>query len=456
VSPRAGVRIDSAPVSAPIVEELRELIAIPSVSADVAQAAEVRRAAEWVRDFIRRAGGQADLVETHAQPLVIGELRASESPETAPTILVYGHFDVQPPSPLELWESDPFDLVERDGWYFARGITDDKGQLYALLRAAADLAAEGALPVNVRIASDGEEEVGGDSIVAWVQSDDRRADACVIFDGGMERRDVPQFCTGTRGLVAFDLVVRTGARDMHSGMYGNAALNATHALIQTLASVLPRDGRAPEPLRAGVEPPTDDERAGWRQLPSGGELLELQGAIPYDDRAADEFWLRTTAETSVDVNGIIGGKPGLRNTTIPVAAAANFTVRLAPGQDVATVAAAVDRLVREAVPLGAEIELRSDEGTPASIVDPDTPAVTLGKEAFERVFGRPPLLARGGGTLPIMAALTGRGIPTILTGVGLPESNVHSPNEKLPVDYLTKAYQAGRELFTAFADLPRS
>lgn len=444
-----------ARVSAPVVEELRELISIPSVSADAGHAAEVRRAAEWVRDFIQRAGGDAELVETTAQPLVIGELRASDSPETAPTVLLYGHFDVQPPAPLDLWDSDPFDLVERDGWYFARGITDDKGQLYALLRAAADLAAEGSLPVNVRIASDGEEEIGGDSIVKWVQSDERGADVCIIFDGGMERRDVPQFCTGTRGLVAFDLVVRSGARDLHSGMYGNAALNATHALMQTLSGVLPRDGRVPNALREGIIPPTDEERAGWHQLPRGEELLELQGAQPYDERAADEFWLRTTAETSVDVNGIIGGKPGLRNTTVPVSAEANFTVRLAPGQDVATVGAAVEQLLREAAPPGAELELRADEGTPASVVDPDTPAIRLGMEAFERVFGRAPILARGGGTLPIMAAVTGRGIPTILTGVGLPESNVHSPNERLPVDYLTKAYDAGRELYLAFADLPR-
>jgi acetylornithine deacetylase/succinyl-diaminopimelate desuccinylase-like protein len=442
-------------MSAPVVEELRELISIPSVSADAGHADEVRRAAEWVRDFIRRAGGEAELVETEAQPLVIGELRASESPETAPTVLLYGHFDVQPPTPLDLWDSDPFDLVERDGWYFARGITDDKGQLYALLRAAADLASEGSLPVNVRIASDGEEEIGGDSIVKWVEADERGADVCVIFDGGMERRDVPQFCTGTRGLVAFDLTVRSGARDMHSGMYGNAALNATHALMQALSGVLPRNGRVPDALREGIITPTDEERAGWHQLPSGADLLELQGAQPYDERAAEEFWLRTTAETSVDVNGIIGGKPGLRNTTVPVAAEANFTVRLAPGQDVETIKGAVERLIREAAPAGADVDLRAELGTPASVVDPDTPAIRLGMEAFERVFGRPPLLARGGGTLPIMAAVTGRGIPTILTGVGLPESNVHSPNEKLPVDYLTKAYDAGRELYLAFADLPR-
>ena len=437
------------------VDELRELIAIPSVSADPAHAGDVRRAGEWVRDFIVAAGGEADLVETDAQPLVIGEIKASDQPEEAPTVLVYGHFDVQPPAPIDLWESDPFDLVERDDWFVARGVTDDKGQLYAVLRAAADLKAEGALPVNVRIGSDGEEEIGGHSIVDWVDADVGPADVCVIFDGGMERRGIPQFCTGTRGLLAFDLYVRTGERDLHSGMYGNAALNATHALMQTLSGILPRNGRLPDALREGIVTPTDEERAGWNQLPRGVEMLSEQGARPYDERGAEEFWLRTTAESSVDVNGILGGKPGLRNTTVPVAAEANFTVRLAPGQKVETIAAAVERLIREAAPPEADVDLRFDGGTPASVVDPDSPAIRLGMEAFERAFGRPPLLVRGGGTLPIMAAVTEKGIPTVLTGVGLPESNVHSPNEKLPVEYLDKAYEAARELYLAFADLPR-
>jgi acetylornithine deacetylase/succinyl-diaminopimelate desuccinylase-like protein len=158
----------------------------------------------------------------------------------------------------------------------------------------------------------------------------------------------------------------------------------------------------------------------------------------------------------VDVNGILGGKPGLKNTTVVTSAQANFTVRLAPGQDVETIRAAVERLVREAAPEGAEIELKSDRGTPASVVDPKSAPIQLGLKAFEKVFGREPLLIRGGGTLPIMAALTQRGIPVVLTGVALPESSVHSPNEKLPVEYVTKARDAARELYLAFADLPRS
>ena len=436
------------------LEELWDLLRIPSVSADPSHADDVRRAGEWVRDLVRTAG-EAELVETSRQPLVIGEIPASRDGASAPTVLVYGHFDVQPPAPVELWDSDPFEPEVRDDWVFARGIADDKGQLYSVLRAAIDLAQAGELPVNVRVASDGEEEIGGSSVVDWVLADERGADVCVIFDGGMERRDIPQFCTGTRGLLAFDLDVRTGQRDLHSGMYGNAALNAIHALMQALGGILPRDGRLPEALRQGIIPATPEEQEGWAAIPSGAEMLGNAGATPYDSRAADEFWLRTTAESSVDVNGILGGKPGLRNTTTVTSAEANFTVRLAPGQDTETIREAVERLIAEAAPEGAEVDLRYEGGTPAAVVDPRSAPIQLGLKAFEKVFGREPLLVRGGGTLPIMAALTEKGIPVVLTGVALPESSVHSPNEKLPLEYLGKARDAARELFLGFADLPR-
>ena len=180
-----------------------------------------------------------------ARPLVVGEIRASSAAESAPTMLCYGHFDVQPPAPLDLWESDPFEATIRDEWLYARGVADDKGQLWMLLHAAGLLAAEGALPINIRIVSDGEEEVGGQSIVEFLQQDERGADACVIFDGGMESRDLPALSIATRGLAAFNLRVRTGQRDLHSGMYGNAAMNAIHALLETLGGILPRDGRVP-------------------------------------------------------------------------------------------------------------------------------------------------------------------------------------------------------------------
>ena len=241
-----------------LVAELAELIAIPSVSADPAHSADVAaRGRVGRRRSCASAGGSAEVIPWGERPLVVGEIRASQSPDSAPTILCYGHFDVQPPDPLELWESAPFELVERDGWLYARGIADDKGQLYMLLKAAELLAAAGELPVNLRIACDGEEEVGGHSIVDWIAADERGADAAIVFDSGMVERDVPGFNIAVRGVCYFHVKVRTGSRDLHSGMYGGASLNALHALMQTLSGVLPRDGRLPEPLRAGIVPPSD-------------------------------------------------------------------------------------------------------------------------------------------------------------------------------------------------------
>ena len=435
------------------LDELSELLRIPSVSADPQHAGDVRRAGEWVRDFVRRAGGEAELQETDSQPLVVGDIPASSGDGDAPTILVYGHFDVQPPAPLELWDSDPFEPTIRDEWIYARGVADDKGQLWTLLKGAALLATDGALPVHLRIACDGEEEIGGHSIVEFLANDERGADACIIFDSAMERRGVPAVCTGTRGVMSFELQVRSGARDLHSGVFGNAALNATHALMQALGGIMPRGGRLPEALREGIEPPSDEERASWNELTSGAEALRAAGAVPYDADAADEFHLRTTAEPSVDVNGILGGKPGLPNTTIPVAAQANFSVRLAPGQDVSTVAAAVERLIREAAPAGAEIDLQLRGGAPPGLVSPDEPAVQIALEAFEHVMGTRPLLSRSGGTLPIVPALVDNGIPTILSGIATPESNIHSPNERVLLEYLPLGVDIARELYTRLGAL---
>jgi acetylornithine deacetylase/succinyl-diaminopimelate desuccinylase-like protein len=435
------------------LDELSEWLRIPSVSADPAHADDVRRAGEWLCEFVRRAGGECELQEWGTRPLAVGEVPASNDRDGAPTVLCYGHFDVQPPAPLDLWESDPFEPTIRDEWLYARGVADDKGQLYMLLKAAELLARDGALPVNLRFVCDGEEEIGGQTVVEFLRKDDRGADVCVIFDGGMLRRDVPVFDLATRGLVGFDLRVRAGERDLHSGMYGNAAMNAVHALLQALDGVLPRHGRLPEALREGIVPPTPEEVAAWKELQPGGEALAEQGAVPYDERAADEFYTRTWAEPSVDVNGILGGKPGLRNTTIPAVAEAMFSVRLAPGQDPKTIGAAVERLIREAAPAGAEVELRTETPTAPGLVDPDAPPIQLGLEAFERALGTRPLLVRAGGTLPIMPALADAGIPTVLTGFALPESHVHSPNERLLVHYVPQGVNAARELFTSFGAL---
>jgi acetylornithine deacetylase/succinyl-diaminopimelate desuccinylase-like protein len=433
--------------------ELAELIAIPSVSADPAHRDDVKRAGEWVCELIRRIGGTAELTPFGERELVLGEIPASNGAGDVPTILVYNHFDVQPPAPLELWESDPFELEVRGEWAYARGVADDKGQLWLVLKAAQRLVDAGALPVNLRIAYDGEEEIGGHTIADWIAQDERGADACVIFDGGMLRRDVPTIELATRGLVGLEVKVRTGERDLHSGMYGGAALNAIHVLTRCLDAVLAGpDGRLPEPLRAGIAAPTAEELDAWSQLPSGAEAIAEAGAQPLDAKAGEEFYVRTWAEPSADVNGIIGGKPGVRNTTLSVEASAEFSIRLAPGQDADTIGAAAERLLRDAAPEGAELEI-AVEGSNPGLVRADAPAVQLAVEAFEQTLGKRPLLTRVGGSIPLMPALSEKGIDTILSGFALPESNVHSPNERFLVEYFAAGIDTVAALFTALGRL---
>ncbi len=433
-------------------DELAEFLRIPSISADAAHAGDVKRAAGWVCSLIRDAGGECEVIDWHGQPLAIGEIKSSGGGE-APTVLCYGHFDVQPPDPLELWDSPPFEPEIRDGYLYGRGAVDDKGQLYMLLAAARELARAGELPVNVRFCCDGEEETGGHSIVEFLQADERGADAAIIFDSGMIRRDVPAFNLATRGMAYFHVTVRTGERDLHSGVYGGAALNAAHALIRALDALIARDGTLVESLRRGIAPPTDDELAGWEELPAGGDELADQGAQAKDERAAEDFYLRTFAEPALDVNGIATGSPLLQKTVLPVEAVANLSIRLAPGQDVDEIAPEVERILRAAAPAGADLEVELWSSSPPGLVPSDAKAVQLGLDAFERVLGKRPALIRTGGSLPIVPALADKGIPTVITGFGLPDSQIHSPNERLVAEYVTTGTAAARELLLAFKDL---
>ena len=435
-------------------DELQEFLRIPSVSADPALTARVREAGEWVCEFVRGAGGTAELLDWHGQPLAIGDIRASRDAESAPTVLCYGHFDVQPPDPLGLWESPPFEPEIRGEYLYGRGVADDKGQLYMLLSAARGLAQAGELPVNVRFACDGEEETGGHSILDYLQSDDGRgADAAIIFDTGMIDRGVPAFNIATRGLVYFHVTLRTGERDLHSGVFGGAALNAAHALVRTLGAVVAADGRLAEPLRQGIEPPSAEELAGWRSLPSGGQELSAQGANPADARAADEFYVRTFAEPALDINGVESGSPHLQKTVLPVQASANVSIRLAPVQDVSQIATAFEQMLRGAAPDGAQLDVELWSSAPPGLVSPDARAVQLGLAAFERVLGVRPALIRSGGTLPIVPALSDLGIPSIITGFSLPDANIHSPNESMLVEYFPLGISAATALLQEFAAL---
>ena len=433
--------------------ELSDFLRIPSISADPARSEDIAAAADWIVGLVHRAGGEAAVVERGGRPLVDALIPASRNPAAANVILCYGHFDVQPPEPLELWDSDPFAPEVRDGWLYARGVADDKGQLWALLRAAADLAAEGDLPVNVRFCCDGEEEIGGTSTVEFLEHEAGDAKACVIFDAPMLDAETPVFTVGSRGTLYLHLEVRTGERDLHSGMYGGAALNALHVLVASLNRVLQVGGRLPQPLQTDLLAPDDGEIEGWRALPNGADLLEAQGAVPADEAAADEFYLRTWVLPSLDINGIEGGSPVLQKTIVTSSARANLSMRLAPGQTIERLVPILDRLLSDGLPefarLTVEVVASCDPGLAAA----DSRAVALAADAFERATGKRPLLLRSGGSLPIMPLLDRLGIPAVVTGFDCPAGNAHAPNERMLVDHLALAIAAAREVFLSFADL---
>jgi acetylornithine deacetylase/succinyl-diaminopimelate desuccinylase-like protein len=223
--------------------------------------------------------------------------------------------------------------------------------------------------------------------------------------------------------------------------------------METLTTLIARNGRLAEPLRKGIAPPTDEELAGWRELPSGDAERTDQGARPLDPRAAEEFYVRTFAEPALDVNGIESGSPHLQKTVLPVEAVANLSIRLAPGQRVEEIAPEVERLLREAAPEGADLDVELWSSSPPGLVPPDSRAIQLGLDAFERALGVRPALVRSGGTLPIVPALADKGIPTIITGFGLPDSNIHSPNERLVAEYVPLGIAAARELLRELAHL---
>jgi acetylornithine deacetylase/succinyl-diaminopimelate desuccinylase-like protein len=240
---------------------------------------------------------------------------------------------------------------------------------------------------------------------------------------------------------------------MHSGVYGGAALNAMHALLQVLDAVVPREGRVPEPLRAGVVSPAADEVAGWNALPTGATELEAAGARPADARGADEFYIRTWAEPSIDINGIAGGSPTLQKTVIPVEAVANVSIRMVGNQDPEEITRTFERLLREAAPAGAEVSVERWSSAPPGLIDAAADAIRLAQDAFEEVVGARPLLIRTGGAIPLVSALAARGVPTVVTGFALNDSNVHSPNERLVASYLELGVDTVCEIFRRLGTL---
>ena len=447
----AQIHLKKPDISDTELAELSELLRIPSISADPSHEGDIRAAADWLATLFRSAGADVQLVERNGRPIIDALVRSGAT--GAPLVLCYGHFDVQSPAPLELWESEPFSPEVRDGWLYARGVADDKGGAWALARAALDLSAAGVLPVDVRFLLDCEEEVGGTSILVYLEETRSSERVCVIFDAPMLDDETPALGIATRGTLYLHVEVRTGERDLHSGAYGGAALNALHVLVDVLARVLPRDGRLPDVLQVGVVPPTAAEFEEWERLPGGSGQLAAQGAVPSDEAAAREFYLRTWALPSLDVNGIEGGSPVLQRTIVTSAARANLSMRLAPGQTVERLLPVLRGELTRDLPPGARVEVTHVASCDPGSTPADAPALELAAAAIERATGVRPLRLRGGGSLPIFPLLERLGIPVVATGFDVPSGNVHAPNERMRLANLGLALASARELFLAFSEL---
>jgi acetylornithine deacetylase/succinyl-diaminopimelate desuccinylase-like protein len=416
-----------------LLDDLTELLRIPSVSAGRPNPDAIRRAAEWVRDRVLRSGGEAELIGAK-NPIVYGELKANRP--DAPDVIVYGHYDVQDIGPPDEWLSAPFEPTVRDGRLYARGSSDDKGNVLPLVHAACEMFAAGELPVNVRLLIEGEEEAGSEQVMDWIAADQRGADAAIVFDSAMASEDLPAITTACRGLVGATVTVRVAERDMHSGLYGGVAPNAVHVLLRMLDAVVPAPGeRLRDELRAGVSPVSESERASWADLPPDPEFHEKTGAQP-----------------DLEVNGVIAGATDELRTIIPAAAKANLSLRTAPGQRSADLAPVLERLLREAAPADVEVDIAIHVAEPAEF-DPDSPPLVLAREAFERATGRPPALIRSGGTIPILAAFSERGIQTIVSGFALPDDAIHAPNESYRLESIELNEKTSRALLEELGKL---
>jgi acetylornithine deacetylase/succinyl-diaminopimelate desuccinylase-like protein len=436
-----------------LLAELFAFIRIPSISSGDGDPADLRRAAQWVCDRVLDAGGEAAVLETAGNPLAVGHV-LSGRPD-APQLLLYGHYDVQTVAPLDAWESPPFEPEVRDGWIYGRGASDDKGNFHALLAPLVDLARAGELACDVTVVSDGEEEVGGDTVVRWLEAERTPFDAAVVFDSGMVARGRPALTTAVRGVMTGRLRVQTGERDVHSGMYGGAALNAAHVLADLIAGTRAVGGRLAPALEEGIVPPTPAEVASWATLPTGAEELALAGIGALDEQALAEFHERTTSRPTFDVNAITCRDARQERTIIPSEAEAAISMRLAPGQDSGAIWAALVRHLEDAAPAGADITVTPSNRSDGCAFDPELPALRLARAAIAEATGTDCALVRSGGAIPLLPALARRGTPAILTGAALPEDNIHAPNERFLLANYELGVRMGAALLEALGRLPR-
>jgi acetylornithine deacetylase/succinyl-diaminopimelate desuccinylase-like protein len=419
-----------------ILEELFDFLRIPSISAQPERAGDVRAAAEWLRSALERAGlEQARLIEGNGHPLVAAEWLHAPG---KPTVLLYGHYDVQPPDPLEEWHSAPFEPELRGDNVYARGVADDKGPTFLWVKALqAVMATAGKLPVNVRVLCEGEEESNGAHISTWLRehAEEVRCDAVVVCDTEMFAKDWPALTVGLRGILYTEIEVQGARSDLHSGQYGGAAPNALMAAAEIVTALKDREGRIRIPgFFDDVEAPSAEELRQWAALPFDEEeyrkaevgSLELTGEPGYS--VLERVWARPTLE----VHGIRGGYTGDgAKTVIPAKATIKLSCRLVPRQDPEVIERQLRAAVKAATPSGVTTALTVLGSAPASLVDPSHPYIRLALETLTDHFPNPASAVRSGGAIPIVGEFQNAlHVPCILFGFGLPDDNLHAPNEK--------------------------
>jgi len=423
-----------------LLDELKQLLRIPSISTLPENRSDVERAANFVADALRVAGMEnVEIIPTANHPLVYADWMHAPG---KPTVLCYGHYDVQPADPLDLWVTPPFEPTERDGNLYGRGTADDKGQMYSHIKAIeALMSSTGSLPVNVKFLIEGEEEVGGASIARYVAENPAKlhADVALVSDTAMYAEGMPTLCIGLRGLVYMELEVSGPKRDLHSGLYGGAAPNAVFGLVELLAKAKDENGALRiTGIYDDVDEPAPAEIASWKSLPfDESTFLDKEvGSTQLTGEPTRMVFERVWSRPTFEVHGIAGGFTGAgAKTVIPAKAVAKVSIRLVPRQDPEKVVANFKQWVATNTPKGIRTEVRVLSAGPGLVVDPNHPAIAVAARAFSDVFGRPTVFVRSGGSIPIVGDFTTHlGIPTILMGFGLPDDGLHSPNEKYKIE----------------------
>ncbi|HTC24811.1 MAG TPA: dipeptidase [Gemmatimonadales bacterium] len=440
-----------------MLRELGEFLAIPSISALPDHAGDCRVAAQWLMAELERLGCPVvTLVEGQGHPVVWAE---SPHAEGKPTLLIYGHYDVQPPDPLDEWVTPPFTPTVRDGKLYARGSADDKGQVYCLLKAyEAVRGPDGRPPLNVRFIFEGEEECGGRVIFDLLREERWRTDvdAVLVSDMAYFAPGIPAVYTALRGMCYAEIVVRTLDHDLHSGAYGGVAPNAIETLARMLSRLKDEHGEIRIPkLYKDVRAPSKAELKAWKKLPFDKHTyLENEvGAKTLTGMKHYNVFERTWALPTFEIHGIRGGFVGEgAKTVIPAQATAKVSLRLVPGQSLERVQRQLARAVARVSPKYADVEVRLLHGGDPVEVDTTDPAFATLDAAFEEVIGRKTVRARSGGSIPIVPELSGSGAPVLLTGIGLPDDRLHSPNEKLDLEQLWTGVTVFGRFFELFGE----